>query len=191
MEVQFLHLDAGRVFGRGDCGLGDHRVAAMNLSPTGRAWTAHSEGCILTAYEDPKGSGEYSIGRGHHGVVAGMVWTQEHADAQFDADLTHVCSILNNRSVVKVDLTQGQFDALADWLYNIKRSEFYSSTLLKLLNMGDLAAACRELYWEDEDGNPHGWIYAAGEISPGLIARRKGEQILWNGGNPLEPTEAV
>src|SRR6185437_9363410 len=100
----------------------------MNVSPLGRAWTAHCEGCCLTAYEDPKGSGRYSVGYGHNGVTPDMVWTQEHADAQLDADMAYAASIVNNRSVVKVDLTQGQFDALVDWLYNIKQSEFYKST---------------------------------------------------------------
>lgn len=154
----------------------------MIVSSIGRAWTAHCEGCSLTAYEDPKGSGEYSIGRGHHGVPEGMVWSQEHADAQFDADLAHVSAIINNRGVVKVDLTQGQFDALVDWLYNIKQAEFYKSTLLRVLNLAQYAQVPHELMR---------WIYAGGEPNAGLKARRDGEVILWNGGNPLESTEAV
>ena len=106
-----------------------------------------------------------------------MVWTQEHADAQLDADMAHAASIVNNRSVVKVDLTQGQLDALVDWLYNIKQSEFYKSTLLRVLNFGEYSRVPDEL---------RRWIYVKGEPNEGLVARREGEIVLWNGRNPLE-----
>lgn len=153
----------------------------MTVSPIGRAWTAHSEGCRLTAYPD---NGAFSIGYGHRGVPEGTVWTQEQADDALAADLGAAGASV--RTLVEVTLTQGQFDALADFTFNEgTRRLAESMLLLKLLNAGNYDGACRELYWEDDDGNPHGWIYVEGEISPGLIARRKGEQILWNEGNPL------
>ena len=152
----------------------------MIVSPIGRAWTAHSERCSLTAYPD---NGAYSIGYGHRGVPEGTVWSQAQAEAALDHDLEGAQA--SARMLVGVELVQGQFDALTDFVYNLGTEKLAKSTLLKLLNAGNYEGACRELYWEDEDGHPHGWIYAEGEISPGLIARRKGEQILWNGGNPL------
>lgn len=151
----------------------------MNVSPIGRAWTEHSEGCKLTAYPD---NGACSIGYGHRGVPEGTVWTIQQATDALDADLGYASAILNDREIVKVDLTQGQFDALADFIFNLGAGEFEKSTLLRVLNFGEYTRVPDEL---------RKWIYANGEPNEGLKARREGEVILWNGGNPLEPREAV
>ena len=151
----------------------------MTVSPTGRAWTAHCEGCSLTAYPD---SGAYSIGYGHRGVGEGVQWTREMAEKQLDIDLAHACEVLNDPEIVKVDLTQGQFDALADFIFNLGEGHFRESSLLRVLNFGEYSRVPDEL---------RRWIYADGEPNAGLKARREGEVILWQGGNPLESTKAV
>lgn len=166
-EIKAAHEDYGvRVAGMG-----------MSVSATGRAWTEHCEGCRLTAYPD---NGAYSIGYGHRGVPPGASCTQAEAEAWLDADLAHTCGVIAN--AVKVDLTQGQIDALADFIFNEGGGHFRESTILRLLNLGDYDRVPDELLR---------WIYAAGEPNEGLKARREGEVILWQGGNPLEPTEAI
>ena len=148
----------------------------MTVSPTGRAWTAHCEGCSLTAYPD---NGAWDIGYGHRGVGEGVQWTQEMADKQFDIDLTYAADAVRefvNENVYE-SLTQGQFDALADFVYNLGAGHFRESMLLRVLNMGEYGRVPDEL---------RRWIYANGEPNAGLKARREGEVILWNGGNPLE-----
>lgn len=154
----------------------------MTASDLCRRWIQHSEGCKLIAYPD---NGAYSIGYGHRGVPAGTMWTPAQVEAAFESDLQIVENHIS--SLVVVPLTQGQFDALCDFTYNEGVGNLQHSTLLRKLNvMKDYAGACRELYWVDAAGAPHGWILAGGEVNAGLIARRQGEQILWDGGNPLE-----
>lgn len=149
----------------------------MTVSPIGRAWTAHCEGCSLTAYQD---NGACSIGYGHRGVDEGTVWTQEQAEAALDSDLAFAGRVIT--ASVKVDLTQGQFDALADFIFNVGAGQFDASTLLRVLNLAQYKQVPEELMR---------WVYESGELNEGLTARREGEVILWQGGNPLERTEAI
>lgn len=142
------------------------------VSATGRAWTEHSEGCRLEAYPD---NGAFSIGYGHRGVPAGTVWTQRQAEDALDDDLAHACDVID--SLVKVALTEGQVDALADFIFNIGEGQFQESTLLRVMNLAQYAQVPSELLR---------WVYAQGEPNAGLKARREGEVTLWNGGNPLE-----
>lgn len=144
---------------------------ALKVSPVGRAWTAHCEGCQLTAYPD---NGAFSIGYGHRGVPEGTTWTEQQAEENLDDDLygaAYAVSVL-----VKVPLTQGQFDALADFVYNLGSGKLAGSTLLRLLNNGEYDRVPAEL---------RRWKYADGEVSQGLIQRRSGEVVLWEGGDPL------
>ena len=144
----------------------------MNVSPLGRAWTKHCEGCCLKAYPD---NGACSIGYGHRGVPEGTEWRQQQAEEALDDDLAAAAYALGLH--VKVDLTQGQFDALADFTFNVGSHELAESTLLRVLNFGEYSRVPDEL---------RRWIYANGEENAGLVARREGEIVLWNGGNPLE-----
>ncbi len=157
-----------------------------NLIPSALciAWIKHSEGCKLEAYWDVNG---YAIGYGHHGadVTKGTVWTQEQADAACESDAAETAkSVL---AYVKVPLSQGQFDCLVDFTYQFGAGRLATSLLLTRLNMGNYAQVPSELYRVDPvTGEQKGWIVANGKLNNGLIARRKGDIVLWNGGNPLE-----
>lgn len=171
-----LRWDAGRVFGElrsrlWDRGLPDYRVGAMNVSPLGRAFTAHCEGCRRVAYPD---NGAFSIAYGHRGVPEGSTCTPEQAEEWLTSDLANAAHVI--QEFVKVDLTQGQFDALADFIFNEGAGHFKESTLLRVLNLAQYQQVPDEL---------RRWIYARGEPNEGLKARREGEVILWQGGNPL------
>jgi lysozyme len=72
--------------------------------------------------------------------------------------------------LVKVPLTQGQFDALVDFVFNLGQGKFASSTLLKDINAGRLDAAAQQLLCWDHSG--------ANEISA-LKTRREAEFQLW------------
>lgn len=160
----------------------------MTPSDLLKAWTKHCEGCTLTAYWDRSG---YSIGYGYHGpdVIEGMVWTQEEADDHLLTRIQEAAASVNQ--LVKVPLTQGQFDALVDFVYNEGAGSFSGSTLLRQLRAGLYDSARQSFYWVDDQNQPHGWIYVRNQdgelvVSEDLIGRRKGDQILWDGGNPLE-----
>jgi len=73
--------------------------------------------------------------------------------------------------LVQVSLTQGQFDALVDFCFNLGSGRLASSTLLKLLNSGSYAAAAEQLLR---------WDQAGGKECPALKARREAELALWN-----------
>lgn len=146
------------------------------------AWIKHSEGCKLAAYWDVDG---WSIGYGYHGleITKDTVWTQDQADAHLMSKIDSTSVAVNQ--LVHPPVTQGQFDALCDLTYNEGAAKIAPSSLLRCLNAGDYAGARRWFYWVEPDGMQRGWIYADGDISPGLVARRKGDQVLWDGGDPF------
>ena len=74
--------------------------------------------------------------------------------------------------LVKVPLTQNQFDALVCFAYNVGLGNLKSSTLLKLLNAGDYSGACAQFSrWNKSNGRP----------MKGLTIRRKAEAELFCG----------
>ena len=76
---------------------------------------------------------------------------------------------------VTVPLTQGQFDALVDFVYNLGSGAFLGSTLLKVLNNGDYSTASNEfLKWNKAR------VDGILKELPGLTKRRKAEQMLFN-----------
>jgi lysozyme len=74
------------------------------------------------------------------------------------------------RTVLHVPVTQGQFDALADFTFNLGLGHLEGSTLLRRMNAGDFLAASREF------GK---FIYSAGVVRPGLVRRRAAETVVF------------
>jgi lysozyme len=72
--------------------------------------------------------------------------------------------------LVKVALTQGQFDALVDFCFNLGAGRLAVSTLLRELNAGHHDAAAQQLL---------AWDHAGGAVNAGLKARRQAEFDLW------------
>ena len=75
--------------------------------------------------------------------------------------------------LVKVTLTQGQFDALVDFVFNLGQGKLAASTLLKELNTGEYQAAGEQLLH---------WDHAGAQENASLKARRMAEFELWRGG---------
>jgi lysozyme len=137
----------------------------MQYSKQGLQLTESFESCRLTAYQDIKGI--WTIGWGHTGpeVVEGLVWTQNQADSQLVIDLQRAENMVNNN--VTVDLTQGQFDALVDFAFNLGCNAEKGSTLLKLVNENDMADATNEF---------EKWDHSSGVVVAGLLRRRLAEK---------------
>lgn len=78
------------------------------------------------------------------------------------------------KRLVKVPLTQGQYDALVVFAYNIGLGALQASTLMRLLNDREIKAAAEQfLRWDK-----------VGEVRmPGLTRRRKCEQAMFLGQN--------
>ena len=140
----------------------------MTYSQSGIDFTKHFEGCKLSAYRD--GGGVLTIGYGHiRNVKAGDVITQDQADKFLIADVADAVDAVND--YVTVGLTQNQFNGLVDFTFNCGVGAFKGSTLLKLLNAGNVDAACDQLARWNQDN---------GVIVPGLKRRREAEQVLFN-----------
>lgn len=136
----------------------------MKVSNNGINLIKRFEGLELKSYKDSVGI--LTIGYGHtNAVKAGDVVTGEQADAFLREDL-QVAELTVNTNV-KVKLTQGQFDALVSFVFNLGSGNFVKSTLIKKLNAGDYAGAA------DEFGK---WGNAGGKKLPGLVKRRAAER---------------
>jgi lysozyme len=142
----------------------------MQLSAAGLELLKQSEGFRSHIYNDVNGFP--TIGYGHRlqpqeAYPAGI--TEAQAAAMLLADV-HVAEQAVSR-LVKVVLTQGQFDALVDFCFNLGARRLASSTLLKILNGGRYNDASEQLLR---------WDIAAGTENAGLKARRQAEFDLWH-----------
>lgn len=133
------------------------------------------EGCKLTSYKDPVGI--WTIGVGHTGpeVVAGMRISAEEADRILAADLARFESAVERLCPVT---TQNQFDALVSFSFNVGEGNLSSSTLRRLHNDKQYAAACNEF---------KKWNKAGGKVLAGLTRRREGEAEVY-AGSAARPT---
>lgn len=135
------------------------------------------EGCKLKAYKCP--AGIWTIGYGHTGpdVKENLVITNYQAGALLVGDLQKFENAI--KLLVRVPLSQNQFDALVSFVYNVgpyalynptKPATLQASTLLKKLNAGDYLGAAEEfLRWDKVNGKP----------LAGLTKRRKAERELF------------
>ena len=73
---------------------------------------------------------------------------------------------------VLVPVTQGQFDALVSFAYNLGLAALKSSTLLRLVNARNYAGAAAQF--------PR-WNRAGGKVLPGLTRRREAERVMFVG----------
>lgn len=139
----------------------------MTTSQRGLDLIETAEGLSLTAYRD--GAGIWTIGYGHtQSVRPGMVITAAQAQAFLRMDIRNAEAAVN--TLVCVNLTQNQFDALVDFTYNLGRGTLAESTLLRKLNQGDTEGAAAEF---------DRWIHAGGKVEQGLVTRRASDRALF------------
>jgi len=125
------------------------------------------EGVKLKAYKCP--AGVPTIGVGHtQGVLMGQTITIEQAESLLKGDLLPVENYLN---ILPHSFTQGQFDALADFAFNLGVSKLSHSTLLKLVLQGERDKLIQTEFTK--------WVYAGGKKLQGLINRRNWEATRW------------
>jgi len=142
----------------------------MKTSAKGIALIKHAEGFAPTPYFCP--ARKRTIGYGHV-ILPGEEFpshiTEDEATDLLIKDLAERFEPVVNK-LVTVDLTQGQFDALAAFVFNVGAKDFKSSTLLKKLNDGDYEGAANEF------GR---WIFGGGKKLTGLVERRSDEKELF------------
>jgi lysozyme len=142
---------------------------AMQYSLSGEQLTESFEGVRLSAYQDQVG--RWTIGYGHtNGVQAGDTCTQDEADMWLRQDMAWAVNCVN--ALVTRSLTQGEFDSLVDFSFNLGYGSLEHSTLLSLVNQGQFAQAADEFAK---------WDHAGGQVVAGLLRRRLAEEAEFNG----------
>jgi len=137
----------------------------MQTSENGFALIQKYEGLRLATYVCP--GGKLTIGYGHTGpdVTTGKKIDEEEANALLVKDVQRFERAVNG--LVTVPMTQGMFDALISFSFNLGVGSLKSSTLLKKLNAGNLTGAADEFLK---------WNKAGGKVLAGLSARRESER---------------
>lgn len=144
----------------------------MKTSNAGLNLIKGFEGKRLNAYDD--GVGVWTIGFGTikypNGarVRKGDACTEQQAEDYLRNDLAKFEAAINK--LVKVPLTQNQFDALASFTYNLGETNLANSTLLKKLNKSDYQGAAEQFLR---------WNKAGGKVMKGLVRRREAERALF------------
>ena len=125
------------------------------------------EGCRLSAYTDSVGVP--TIGVGHtKGVKIGQKISMEQAESFLREDLFSVEKYVNTIPEVN---TQGKFDALVDFVFNLGSGNLASSTLLKLINNNPDDPAIAKQFKR--------WVHSGSEVLKGLVIRREKEVELY------------
>lgn len=133
-----------------------------------------SDGSI-EAYLDPVGIPTIGYGSIFHNdksrsVQLGDVITKADAERWLQLEVDKTASEVN--TLCTVELTQGMFDALVSFGFNVGTGKdgLKTSTLLKKLNSKDYEGAAREF---------DRWIHGKGKVLPGLVIRRNKEEALF------------
>ena len=141
----------------------------MQLSAAGLDLIERSEGFRGQVYIDV--AGFRTIGYGHR-VTPEEAFSEgideAHAAVLLAGDVRKAEETVGK--LVRVALTQGQFDALVDFCFNLGAGRLAASTLLRELNASRYDAAGEQLLY---------WVYAGGEANAGLKVRRAAEFELW------------
>ena len=140
----------------------------MTISKRGLELIKRFEGFSATPYFCP--AGKLTIGYGHIILPeeSRALINEQDAERLLKNDIkTAEQAVL---SLVTVELTQGQFDALTSFVFNIGNQAFEKSTLLRILNRGLPEQAVKQF---------SRWVYANGRKLEGLVRRRAAEAALF------------
>lgn len=141
----------------------------MEISKQGIDFIKKYEGFKPYAYLCP--AKILTIGYGHtRGVRLGQTCTEAEAEQFLKEDL-EIAEAEVNKVANEVKLTQGQYDSLVSFTFNLGAKNFQTSTLREkvLNNPADPTIKV-------EFGK---WVYVKGKVSPGLQRRRLEENKLY------------
>ncbi|HEX8810581.1 MAG TPA: lysozyme [Terracidiphilus sp.] len=143
----------------------------MQLSTRGLDLIKQSEGFRASPYKDV--AGILTIGYGHR-IAPHESFLKPITEAEAETLLTRDIAIAEQSvaRLIYVPLTQGQFDALVDFVFNLGSERLANSTLLRDLNAGRISEAAEQfLLWDHTDG----------KVNSGLARRRHAEFQLFTG----------
>ena len=143
------------------------KAASLSVGAAAVALITTYEGLRLEAYKDPVGVWTICYGSTKN-VQPGQVATLQECENRLGADAEEAANAV--RKYVQHPITQEQFDALVDFTFNLGAGNLKNSTLLRKLNAGDCYGAAEEF---------RKWVYAGGQVLPGLQKRREAEYELF------------
>jgi RHS repeat-associated protein len=155
---------------RNPASAGNHTTSKAGLD-----FITRQEGCVLNTYKDAAGLPTIGVG---HLIKQGEHFskiTQTQAMQLLKNDVKNAGNAVN--SLVKVPITQYQFDALVSFTFNVGNGNFKSSSVLKNVNAGNFSLIPVSLQkWNKAKVN--------GVLTPvpGLTTRRKEESDLFLNG---------
>ncbi len=172
------HLAAGELVQPGQ-ELVPPGVTLRSVFPAGIEVTKQCEGWVPHLYDDA--AGFCTIGYGH---LIKKARCDGSEPAQYRAGLTpHQGQLIltadmggaqySVMTAVTMPMTDGQFAALVDFVFNVGSANFRHSTLLSAIN-------AREL--DRVEGQFNRWVLADGKPWPGLVTRRQREIALFFSG---------
>lgn len=154
----------------------------MRMSAAGLDTVKEFEGLRLKAYKCP--AAVWTIGYGHTSAAGNPIVTPELAITEDEAEeiLARDMGQYEDavRKFVKVEITQGQFDALVDFAYNAGVGALQKSTLLKKVNAEKFDEVPAEFMK---------WTKGGGRELPGLVRRRRADVKLWRGLDTEKPIQ--
>lgn len=125
------------------------------------------EGYSNTAYKCA--AGVWTCGYGTtKGITPTTRCTRVEAEQWLLRDLAPVEAYVNTIPEVN---TQGKYDALVDFAYNLGLGNLKQSTLLRKIKEGAPTGDIQEQF--------HRWVYAGGKVLKGLVKRREWEARRW------------
>lgn len=125
----------------------------------------------LVSYQD--GAGVWTIGYGKTSyVVAGTKCSPDQAMQWLWDDANLFMGFVCEN--VQPNLEQCQVDALTSLAYNIGERAFAGSTMLAMINNGQVLDAASQF---------SRWVRSAGVVVPGLVNRRAAEQAIYVNGD--------
>lgn len=108
-------------------------------------------------------AGFWTIGYGHLCTREHPPITEAEGDAYLVQDLTIALNATLRYCPVLATESEGRLSAIVDFTFNCGAGRLQTSTLRRRVNQRDWGAAADEL---------RRWVYGAGRILPGLVARR-------------------
>lgn len=145
----------------------------MKTSQQGLELIKHYEGLRLNPYRCP--AGLWTVGYGHligNGSVLPDSWNRTFSVAEANALL--VTDVIRfERGVTRycpVKLSQGVFDSLVSFSFNLGLGTLQRSSLRQKINRGDFEGAKKVLLKYNK---------ANGKVLKGLDLRRKAEAVIW------------
>lgn len=135
------------------------------------------EGFHRVPKHDPQGrahryicpAGYWTIGYGHLCKPDHPPITEDDGDVYLTRDLISALNATLRYCPVLATESEARLAAIVDFTFNLGAGRLQTSTLRRRINQRDWSSAVNEL---------RRWVYGAGKVLPGLVARREAEVLL-------------